>query len=312
MTIAHEYVILTDEKKKRHRRAKGEEMLYDVAVIGGGIAGYSAALCLKNKKANYLWLGVKGFGEKLRASEYVRNYPAFLGDGTAFSSALQAQKQREEVVLTEGRADGVYAMGDHFVITVNKQSYSARSVILATGVETGGNLKGEREFLGRGVSYCAVCDGALYKGKDIAVVISAKEYEEEIEYLSKIANTVYVFPAYKNFETVLQNVVKIQAKPTEIKGKMRVEEVIAGEKAYPVSGVFFLRNATPPSALCGGLETEGAHVKTNRDGSTNLEGLFAAGDVTGTPYQFVKAAGEGLVAAFSAHAYALKQKRERA
>ena len=78
---------------------------------------------------------------------------------------------------------------------------------------------------------------------------------------------------------------------------MRVERIVTKEGDVAVSGVFLLRDAAPPAALVGGLETEGAQVKTGRDGSTNLAGLFAAGDITGRPYQYAKAAGEGLVAA---------------
>lgn len=286
------------------------EKIYDVAVVGSGVAAYSAALSLKSRKADYLWLGTKGFGEKVRLSEYVRNYPAFTGDGKAFSAALARQAEEEGVVLTEGRADGVYAMGEQFLITANGKEYYARAVILATGVETAGNLKGEREFLGRGVSYCAVCDGALYRGKEIAVVISSRDYEEEVEYLAGFASAVHVFSVYKDPLFHAKNIVLHKGLPLAIEGNLRVEKLILREGELPVSGIFFLKNAAPPSALVGGLETEGAHVVVRRDLSTNLEGLFAAGDVTGRPYQFVKAAGEGCVAADSAIAYLRTAKKE--
>lgn len=284
--------------------------IYEVAVVGSGIAAYSAALSLKSRKADYLWLGTKGFGEKLRLSEYVRNYPSFTGDGKAFSAALARQAETEGIVLTEGRADGIYAMGGQFLITANGVEYYARAVILATGVETAGNLKGEREFLGRGVSYCAVCDGALYRGKEIAVVISSRDYEEEVEYLAGFASAVHVFCLYKEPSFHADNIRVHKGLPLAIEGGMRVEKLILKEGELPVSGIFFLKNAAPPSALVGGLATEGAHVVVKRDLSTNIDGLFAAGDVTGRPYQYIKAAGEGCVAADSAIAYLRASKRE--
>lgn len=283
---------------------------YGVAVVGGGIAGYSAALTLKSLRADYIWLGEEGFGEKLQKSEYVRNFPAVQGDGMAFLRQLEAQKEQEGVLLTPARIDGIYATDAGYMLTAGNDVYTATSVILATGVETAGTLVGEREFLGRGVSYCAVCDGALYKGKEIAVVISSERFQEEVEYLASFAKTVYAICYYRNPVFRANNVQIIKDAPLAIRGNLRVQALECKKNTYEVSGVFFLKNAAPPSALVGGLQTEGAHVSVARDLSTNLPGLFAAGDVTGKPYQFVKAAGEGNVAAYSAVEYLKTRKKE--
>lgn len=276
--------------------------LYDVIVVGGGIAGYTAALTLKSLKRSCLWLGAELFGDKLTRAEYVRNFPALIGDGKEFSARLAAQMEHEDISFTQGRADGIYA-GDPFTVTVGDIMYQGKAVILATGVETAGAVKGERDFLGRGVSYCAVCDGALYRGKTIAAVVSSEKFREEVEYLAGFAEKVHAFCLYKNASFRSENIVVHEEKPRAVEGGLRVERLITGEGALSVSGVFFLKNSAPPAALVGGLETEGDAVKTARDGSTNIAGLFAAGDVTGRPYQYVKAAGEGLVAAYSAHAF---------
>ena len=276
--------------------------LYDVIVVGGGIAGYTAALTLKSLKRSCLWLGAELFGDKLTRAEYVRNFPALIGDGKEFSARLAAQMEHEDISFTQGRADGIYA-GDPFTVTVGDIMYQGKAVILATGVETAGAVKGERDFLGRGVSYCAVCDGALYRGKTIAVVVSSEKFREEVEYLAGFAEKVHAFCLYKNASFRSENIVVHEEKPRAVEGGLRVERLITGEGALSVSGVFFLKNSAPPAALVGGLETEGDAVKTARDGSTNIAGLFAAGDVTGRPYQYLKAAGEGLVAAYSAHAF---------
>ena len=278
------------------------EKIYDVIVLGGGIAGYSAALTLKSLKRSCLWLGSDLFGEKLRSAEYVRNYPAVLGGGKEFVARLEEQLQHEGILFTRGRADAVYA-GEVYTVTAGEETYLGHSVILATGVSQTGAVKGEEQFLGRGVSYCAVCDGALYRGKIIAAVVASERYTQEVEYLAGFAEKVHAFCLYQNASFNAKNVEVHFGKPLSIEGG-----IVTKEGDIVVSGVFLLRDAAPPAALVGGLETEGAQVKTGRDGSTNLAGLFAAGDVTGRPYQYAKAAGEGLVAAYSAHAYLTEKK----
>lgn len=278
------------------------QTVYDVIVVGGGIAGYSAALTLHSLKRNMLWLGADLLGEKLRAAEYVRNYPALLGNGALFASRIEEQMAREGISLTKARVDGIYA-GEPFTLTAGEQVFSARAVILATGVETAGAVRGEENFLGRGVSYCAVCDGALYRGKTIAAILSDGKFAEEAEYLAGFAKEVHAFCLYPDASFHAPNIVVHKEKPLAVEGGMRVEKLLLKGGELPVDGVFFLKNAAPPAALVGGLEAEGGAVKVGRDMSTNLRGLFAAGDVTGRPYQYAKAAGEGLVAAYSAHAF---------
>ncbi len=285
------------------------EHIYDVAVVGGGIAGFSAALTLNSLKTDYLWLGERGFG-KLRYAEHVRNYPAFSGDGESLCAALEAQMAREGVRLVQARADGIYATGDGFTITSGETVYRARAAILATGVATDGQIAGEEQFLGRGVSYCAVCDGALYKNKTIAVYVSTREYEEEAEYLAGFAAKVYAFCPYAAPKFRSPKIEVAGKKPIAAEGTKRIERVRFEGGEVNADGLFLLRNAAPPAALAGGLETDGAHVRTTGGLKTNLPGLFAAGDVAGKPYQYVKAAGEGNAAAYAARDYAAARKRE--
>lgn len=282
---------------------EAEKRTYSVAVVGGGIAGYTAALALKNLRTDCIWLGRKPFGDKLLLAEYVRNFPALVGDGNVFAARLEEQADREGLLFTEARIDGIYAGDGEFVLTENGETLSARAVILATGVEAAGSCKGEADFVGRGVSYCAVCDGALYRGKTIACVLSSKEFEEEAEYLAGFAATVYAFCLYKEPVFKAPNIRIAEGVPTAVEGGLRVQALLAGGKRYEVDGVFFLKNSAPPSALVGGLKTENGAVLVDRRMAANLPGLFAAGDVTGRPYQYVKAAGEGLVAAYSASEY---------
>ena len=277
-----------------------ETTTYDVAIVGGGIAGYCAALVAKNLRLNYLWLGESNFGKKAQQAEYVRNFPAFVGDGAAFVRALEKQRKREGILLTKKRVDGVYKERDSFTLTAGKDSFSSRTVILATGVEHSAGLGDE--FVGRGVSYCAVCDGALYKNKRIAAVLYAEEEIGEAEYLAGFASEVLLF-SKSPVSVKAQNIRLVNETPKSVAGGLRVEKLISDQNEYEVDGVFLLGKSAPLSVLCGGVKTEGAHLVCGRNLATNIAGLFGAGDITGKPYQFVKAAGEGCAAAYSARDY---------
>ena len=284
------------------------EHKYDAAVVGGGIAGYTAALTLKSLKVNFIWFGCE-LSKKISAAEYVRNFPSFVGSGRELAEKLEAQRIHEGIERVQGRIDGVYAVKDGFMLTAGQDQYAVKSVILATGVETAGAIKGETEFLGRGVSYCAVCDGALYKNKPIAAVITSEDFAHEAEYLASFASVVHVFCSYKDPAFQASNIIVHTGMPLRVEGGMRVESVVANDGEFPVAGIFFLKNSTPPAALVGGLKVDGTHVIVGRDMSTNIKGLFAAGDITGRPYQYAKATGEGLVAAYSVHAYLAKTEK---
>ncbi len=281
------------------------EHQFDTAIVGGGIAGYTAALTAKHLLLDYLWLGEGGFG-KLRAAEAVRNFPFFSGSGKELCARLEEQKEAEGIVRTEARIDGIYRTMDGYTLTAGKLTFSARTVILASGVDTKGKAAGEAEFVGRGVSYCAVCDGALYRGKKVVAVLSSPRYEEEARLLAKFVKTLTCICLYEPPMPPEGNVKSVCDAPKRIEGGFRVERLVCEKGSYPADGIFFLKDSTPPQALCGGLTMEGGHVKVTRMMETNLNGLFAAGDVTGRPYQYAKAAGEGCIAAHSVKAYLQK------
>lgn len=282
-----------------------KDRLYDVAIVGGGIAGYSAALTAKNLKLDYLWLGDKNFGKKTERAEFVRNYPAFSGEGKAFVRALEKQRAEEGILLCEKRIDGVYKEKGKFTLTAGQENFFACAVVLATGVELSFGI-GE-EFVGRGVSYCAVCDGALYKNKKVAAVLYDKEELHEAEYLASFASEALLF-SKEPVVAKANNIRLIKEVPKSVSGTLRVEKITTDKNEYAIDGVFLLGRSAPPSVLCGGLKTEGAHIQTGRDLATNIEGVFAAGDVAGKPYQFIKAAGDGCVAAYSVKAYLNREK----
>lgn len=276
----------------------------DCIIVGSGIAGISAALTLQLNRKSFLLFGSKSLSEKIEKAEKIHNYPG-LSDvsGREFSMALQKQLSDAQIEVKEEKVAGVYALKDSFtVLTQDGKQYESRSVLLACGVESVKQIEGEESFLGRGVSYCATCDGFLYKGKTIAVICTTKRLEYEIGFLADIADKVYLIPMYKNVEIERDNIEIIRKMPTKIEGGLRVEKVVfstSSVEELSVSGVFMLRESVSPAVLVGGLQAENGHVVVGRDMSTNLKGCYAAGDCTGRPYQYAKAVGEGNIAAHS-------------
>lgn len=278
--------------------------MLDCIIVGSGIAGISAALTLKANGKNFMLLGSPDLSVKISRAECIRNYPGLSSvTGREFARALKKQLAEAEISVTDERVSGVYAMGGKFaVLTQSGVSFESKTVILATGVGSVKRLEGEEEFLGRGVSYCATCDGFLYKGKTIGVLSTSKRFEHEVEYLAKLAGKVYLMPMYKDVGDFSENVEKIIKMPLAVKGEKKVNRLVFKDGELPVDGVFLLKESISPAVLVGGLEMSEGHVAVARDMSTNLKGCFAAGDCTGRPYQYAKAAGEGNIAAHSVSA----------
>ena len=282
--------------------------MLDCIIVGSGVAGISAALTLQANRKSFLIFGNENLSEKIEKAEKIHNYPG-LSDvsGKAFVGALQGQLSDAEIEIKTEKVAGVYALNEKFLLlTQDGKQYESRTVLLACGVESIKQIDGEETFLGRGVSYCATCDGFLYKGKTIAVVCTTKRLEHEIGYLADFAEKVYLIPMYKEVEIERENVTMIRKMPTGITGTKRVESIAFSAPPsdklpaiLPVDGVFMLRESVSPAVLVGGLQTEDGHVVVGRDMSTNIKGCYAAGDCTGRPYQYAKAVGEGNVAAHS-------------
>ena len=284
---------------------------YDIAIIGTGPAGVSAALTAKNRNKSILLLGSRQMSEKVAKAHEIRNYPGLpLVKGEDLAAAFREQLDGMDIPITESRIGAVYAMGDYFALQAGEEMLEAKTVILATGVVMAKTLPGEEELLGRGVSYCATCDAPLYRGRTAAVIGYSPREETEAAFLAGVCSRVMYFPMYADRTDLPETVEVIREKP---EGILKAEngllvKTAAGE--YAADGVFVLREAVAPGQLVPGLETDGAHVKVNRKMETNLPGVFACGDLTGTPYQYVKAAGEGNVAAISAAAYIDKKAKE--
>lgn len=279
-------------------------MRYDCIIIGSGPAGLSAAINLKTYNKTFLWFGNAKMSEKVQKAEKVVNYPGLPElTGQELVNAFIQHKESQGLEIVDKIVSSIYDMGGYYTVMAENQFFETESIILATGVVVANQYPGEAEFVGRGVSYCATCDGALYKGKTIAVVSTAKRFEHEVEFLAELAEKVYLFPFYKDCEIDRENVEFVKKPIKEVKGGFRVEALQLGDEAIAVDGVFIMRNAIAPTTLLNTLEVADGHIVVNRQMETNLKGVYAAGDCTGKPYQYAKSVGEGNVAAHSVIEY---------
>ncbi len=286
-------------------------MLYDTAILGSGVAGISAALTLKNLNKTFILLGSRDLSLKIQKAERINNFVGLKKvSGEELYKTLKDQLESENIAVTKKNVIGIYNLGDKFGLATESEIFEAKTVIIATGSVIKPGIEGEAEFLGRGVSYCAPCDGGLYRGKTVAVICYDEELLSEVTLLSGIAKTVKLIPLYKEAKagTFSPNVEIINDIPVKISGGMKAGEVICKNSAVSADGIFILKKAYPATSLVKGLKTEDGHIFINRETETNIPGCFAAGDCTGAPYQYAKAIGEGNVAAFSAADYINKNK----
>ena len=294
-------------------------MLYDVIVIGGGPGGYTAALYAARANLSVAILEKLSPGGQMGTTDVIDNYPGFPQGVNGFELAMQmkqgaerfgAQTQLAEVTQVElaGQVKTIHTSGG---------DYQARTVVLATGAhprELG--LPGERELRGRGVSYCATCDGMFYRGKTVVVVGGGNTAVSDVLYLSRLcekvylvhrrdtlrASKVYLDPLQKaeNVEFVWDSEVKQLLRDQAVTG-VRVRNKKTGEERdIPCAGVFVAVGYLPNTQLYRGQVEldEAGYVLADETTQTNLPGVFAVGDLRKKPLrQVVTAASDGAVAA---------------
>lgn len=269
---------------------------YDIVIIGGGIAGVSAALTCLNRGKSVAVIANSSETSSLYKAEKITNYPGITAaGGKELSEILTGQLRNSGADLIRGRALNVTPIGNSFGVAFGSEFVSCAAVIIAAGITRENLYPGEGEYLGRGVSYCATCDGMLYRGKTVAVIGDGKEASEDADLLESIGCRVIRMTANIRYE---------------IKGGLKANTVIAGGEEHSVDGVFIIKDTVSVTKLVQGLEYSNGAIVTDRQMNTNIPGIFAAGDCTGKPYQLAKAAGEGNIAALSACAYIDGQNRQ--
>ncbi|GAB6169772.1 NAD(P)/FAD-dependent oxidoreductase [Clostridium carnis] len=280
------------------------EERYDIAIVGSGPAGLSAALNAKIRNKKFIVFGHKNLTNKLVKAPKVNNYLGFFGmTGENLKDKFEAHLNAMDIEVTTERINSIYAMGDYFALMANDKTYEAKSIILATGVEYTRPIKGEEQYLGKGVGYCATCDAPLYKGKTVTIIGHNKEAEEEASFVSELAELVYYIPMYKGPYNLNGSIEVIEDKPEEIVGDLKAKKLILKNRELETDGIFVLKDSISPGQLVPGLKIEDNHIGVDRLMRTNIPGCFAAGDCVGKPYQYIKSAGEGNIAALSAAQY---------
>ncbi len=280
-------------------------MRYDTAIVGSGPAAISAALNLHLHEKSVIWFGSPELSQKVERSHKIANYPGVpMVTGPELNRLFREQIAEAGLKILPRQVTNILSARRGFMLQGGEDIYDASTVLLAMGAVSAKGFLGEERLLGSGVSYCATCDGFLYKGKTMAVYCAAPQFEHEVLYLAELAQKVYLFAPYKNCAVERDNIIPVQGGIKEILGETSASALLLTDgRELAVDGIFILRPAVAPGALMHGLELDGPRIVVDRQMRTNKPGCFAAGDCTGLPYQIAKAIGEGNIAAHSIVAY---------
>lgn len=276
--------------------------MYDIIIIGAGPAGISASLYLKRAKLNVLIIS-KGYGALEKASK-IENYYGLENtiSGKELFNIGKAQAKKLDIEIVEDEVIGIQKE-DYFTVTTINRDYTAKKVILATGTDRyTPTIKGIKEYEGKGVSYCAVCDAFFYRNRDVAVLGSGNYAIHEARHLKPIVNSVTILT---NGEAIVENRdgidFEIKEEPIkEFRGDNLIKEVeFQSNSIQKLDGVFIAIGTASSGDLARklGAIIENNNIKVNENMETNVEGLYACGDCTGGLLQINKAVYEGAKAA---------------
>jgi thioredoxin reductase (NADPH) len=268
----------------------------DVAIIGAGPAGLSAAVnTLARGKTLRLFSSSENY---LAKAERIDNHLGFYNiSGKELMNRFVEHVNAMNVNIEKEKVVNILPFDDHFMVNVNGEIVEAKKVILAMGMSKVKEIPGESKLLGNGVSYCATCDGMLYRNKTAVVWDQSKDATREANFLNEIGVKVIFISKNEKSKGLNSNIEFISGTIDEVKGDTKVESVIVGDKIIKTDAVFMLREIVAPTALIDGLSLEGGFIAVNSSMETNIEGVYAAGDCTGKPLQISKAVSEGLIAA---------------
>lgn len=307
------------------------DSLYDVVIIGGGPAGLSAAQYAARAKMKTVVLDKSSTAGALAFASLIENYPGLEKPLTGKELLDIFRKQAVDfgAEYVEAQVIGASLQGETKEVFTMDRTFQGKSVIIATGsMGRKAAIKGEAEFLGRGVSYCAICDAAFYRGKTVCVLGDSEEAAKEAGLLTRFAETVYLispsrklkvdddYPALtaQNLKVICGNAATA-IEGGEVVERIRLKDTSGGESSLELSGVFVYLHGSKPviDFLQGALDiSESECVVTNRMMETSIPGVFSAGDVTCTEVrQVVVAASAGCVAALSAEKYVFHKKRRK-
>ncbi len=298
----------------------------DLIIIGTGPAGLSAAIYAARYKMNTLTIG-KLHGGTITEAHLVENYPG-VGEitGTELGQKMMVQAKDLGAEVAADSVQKITKGNKRFIIHTENNKYETKRVLLAMGAErTKLHIKGEDEFLGKGVAYCATCDGPFFKGKIVAIVGGANAAVTAAVYMADIAKKVYLIyrgdklkaePAWMEQLNKKKNIEIIyKANVREVAGSSKVESVkLDNGKSIELDGIFIEIGSTPNKALINDLDLktdEKGYIKVDSEMKTSAKGVWAAGDITTGNFKFrqvVTAVAEGALAAYSVYLDTKKQK----
>ena len=297
---------------------------YEIISVGAGAAGMTAAIYGVRSGKSILLIEEKMYGGQIINTPQVENYPGIENiSGASFATNLYNQAKGLGAEYMNGKVTEIKDCGDTKKVTLNENSYTAKSVIIATGAKNRTlNVSGEKELTGKGVSYCATCDGMFFRNRDVAVVGGGNTALEDALFLSDYCNKVYIihrrdaFRGEKQLEESLKakdNVVFLLNRVVEeIQGKEALESIIVketdGEKSDKISinGLFIAVGQVPDNKTFSNIVEldEYGYIAAGEDCKTNCEGVYAAGDCrTKSVRQLTTATSDGAVAALGACSY---------
>ena len=303
----------------------------DLIIIGGGPAGLTAAIYAGRAKLNTLLLENMILGGQVRNSFTIENYPGFKSiEGGKLADLIQEQAAEFGAVIDEfDLIENIYLSDEEKTVETETYIYKPKAVIIATGaVPRKLPIKGENEFAGRGIHYCAVCDGAMYEGKNIAVVGGGNSALEEALFLTRFAEKVYLVRRYDYFRgeqsvidevfnhpkiEVLLNEDMIEAKGDDFLNSVVLKNTVSKEiSELKVDAVFGYIGTEPKTAdIKEYLNlTEQGYIITDEDMQTNIKGVYAAGDVRDKKFrQITTAVADGTIALLNAEKYILQKEK---
>lgn len=285
-------------------------MKYDVIIIGGGIAGVTAAIYLKRANKNVILIESSSIGGQIINASEVENYPGYVSiKGYELAKVFKEQLNNLSIDVKYESVTKIDGIDDNFTITTNNGVYNSKKIIIATGTVSRKLSIGDK-FNGRGISYCATCDGNFFKGKDVAVLGGGNTAIDDALYLSNICNKVYLIHRNSNFKAEESKVALLKEKENvelvtdvilvNINGENEIEsvEVTQGDnnRVINVKGIFVCIGRINSINFIDGLDNTNGFINTNDELETNIKGIYAIGDVRNKEVrQLTTAAADGTI-----------------
>ena len=309
-----------------------EKKKKELIIIGGGPAGLTAAIYAARAKLNMLLLEDQILGGQVRNSYTIENYPGFKTvTGSELADLMQQQAEELGAEIDEfDIVEKVDFSGDKKIIETSNYIYETDTVIISTGATPRKlPIPNEEKFSGKGIHYCAVCDGAMYEGKVIAVVGGGNSALEEALFLTRFAKKVYMIRRYDYFKGEKSTIDEVMNNPkievlfnedlVDVEGKDFVEKAIIkntkdnSEKELELDAIFGYIGTEPKTALFKEyLHLSHGYIPTDENMRTNVEGIYAAGDVREKEFrQITTAVSDGTIAALQAEKYVVEKSKNR-